>query len=140
MIDFKSKLGRKAMRHLKKEYFVWLTTVDSSGTPQPRPVWFILEGDTLLMYSQPSAFKLKHIVNNPNVSLHFNTPDEKGEEDVVVFSGKAKIDTKALPVNKNKAYMRKYRAGITALGATPEQFTGAYTTAVRIQLTSLRGW
>lgn len=140
MIDFKSKLGRKAMRHLKQEYFIWLTTVDSKGTPQPRPVWFVLEGDTLLMYSQPSAFKLKHIVNNPNVSLHFNTPDPKVEEDVIVFSGKAKIDTKAGAVNKNNIYMRKYRAGIKALGSTPQEFTQAYSTAIRIKLTSLRGW
>jgi PPOX class probable F420-dependent enzyme len=140
MIDFKSKLGRKAMRHIKGEYFVWLTTVDSGGGPQPRPVWFILEADTLLMYSQPGAFKLKHIINNPNVSLHFNTPDPKGEEDVIVFSGVAKIDPKARPANKNNIYMRKYRAGIKALGFTPQQFTQAYSTALRITPTSLRGW
>jgi PPOX class probable F420-dependent enzyme len=140
MIDFKSKLGRKAMRHLKKEYFVWLTTVDSKGMPQPRPVWFVIEGDSLLLYSQPAAFKLKHIVNNPNVSLHFNTPDSKGEEDVVVFGGKAKIDPKAGPCNKNGIYMRKYRKGIVQLGSNPQQFAGEYSTAVRIKFTSLRGW
>lgn len=140
MIDFKSKLGRKALRHLKREYFIWLTTIDSSGTPQPRPVWFILEGDSLLMYSQPGAFKLKHILNNPNVSLHFNTPDAKGEEDVIVFNGVAKIDPKAAAVNKNSAYMGKYRAGIKGLSSTPQKFTEEYSTAVRIKLTSLRGW
>lgn len=140
MIDFKSKLGRKAMRHLKREYFAWLTTIDASGRPQPRPVWFILEGDTLLIYSQPGAFKLKHIINNPNVSLHFNTPDAKGEEDVIVFSGTAMIDPKAELVHKNSEYMRKYRTGIKTLGATPQQFTQAYSTAIRITLTSLRGW
>lgn len=140
MIDFKSKLGRKAMRHLKQEYFIWLTTVDSSGTPQPRPVWFILEGDSILIYSQPSAFKLKHILNNPNVALHFNTPDSKGEEDVIVFSGVAKIDPKIQPVNKNNAYLRKYREGIKSLSSTPQKFTEEYSTPVRIKLTSLRGW
>jgi PPOX class probable F420-dependent enzyme len=140
MIDFKSKLGRKALRHLKQEYFVWLTTVDTKGTPQPRPVWFVLEGDSLVIYSQPSAFKLKHILNNPNVSLHFNTPDPKGEEDVIVFSGLARIDAKAEPVNKNNMYMRKYRGGIKGLGSTPQQFTQEYSTMIRIKLTSLRGW
>ncbi|MCB0102445.1 MAG: TIGR03667 family PPOX class F420-dependent oxidoreductase [Anaerolineales bacterium] len=140
MIDFKSKLGRKAMRHLKQEYFIWLTTTASNGTPQPRPVWFVLEGDTLLIYSQPGAYKLKHIINNPNVSLHFNTPDPKGEEDVIVFTGTAKIDPKANLVNKNNAYLRKYRTGITGLNSTPQQFTQDYSTAIRIQLTSLRGW
>lgn len=140
MIDFKSKLGRKAVRHLKKEYFIWLTTVDSKGGPQPRPVWFTLEGDSLIVYSQPGAFKLKHILNNANVALHFNTQDPKGEEDVLIFSGSAKIDPKAGPVNKNGAYMRKYRAGIKRLGATPQKFADEYSTAMRIKLTSLRGW
>ena len=140
MIDFKSKLGRKAMRHLKQEYFIWLTTVDSSGTPQPRPVWFTLEGDSILLYSQPSAFKLRHIVNNPNVALHFNTADPKGEEDLIIFKGTAKIDSKAEPVNKNGAYMRKYREGIKGLSSSPQKFAEEYSTAVRIKLTSLRGW
>lgn len=140
MIDFKSKLGRKALRHLKQEYFIWLTTVDSKGTPQPRPVWFVLEGDSLVVYSQPSAFKLKHILNNPNVSLHFNTPDLKGEDDVIVFSGVAKIDPKGESVNKNGPYLRKYRSGIKGLNSTPQQFTQTYSTTIRIKLTSLRGW
>ncbi|MBK6794991.1 MAG: TIGR03667 family PPOX class F420-dependent oxidoreductase [Anaerolineales bacterium] len=140
MIDFKSKLGRKALRHLKQEYFIWFTTVDAHGTPQPRPVWFVLEGDTLVLYSKPDAFKLKHIVNNPQVSLHFNTPDPKGEEDVIVFGGVAKIDPKAEAVNKNNAYVRKYRSGIKGLSSSPQKFAEEYSTAVRIKLTSLRGW
>ena len=78
MLDFKTKFGRFAMKSIKSEYFVWLTTVDSKGTPQPRPVWFIWENDTFLIYSQAKAHKLKHIQNNPNVSLHFNSADEKG--------------------------------------------------------------
>jgi len=140
MIDFTSKLGRKAKHRLKQEYFIWLTTVDSQGAPQPRPVWFILDDDTLLLYSQPGAFKLKHIINNPGVALHFNTPDAKGEEDVVIFKGEAHIDPKTPPATKVSAYLRKYREGIKGLGATPEKFAAEYSTAVRIKLISLRGW
>jgi PPOX class probable F420-dependent enzyme len=140
MVDFTSKLGKKAKRHLKQEYFIWLTTIDSNGTPQPRPVWFIVEEDSILVYSQPSGFKLKHIINNPNVALHFNTTDPKGEEDVLIFKGVAKIDPKAQPANKAPAYLRKYRTGIKGLNSDPESFAKAYSTAVRIKLTSLRGW
>lgn len=140
MIDFKSKLGRKALKHLKQEYFIWLTTVDSTGAPQPRPVWFIFEQDSVLIFSQPSAFKLKHIVNNPNVALHFNTADPKGEEDLIIFKGTAKIDTKAQRANKTPAYLRKYRTGIKGLNSDPEAFGQEYSTAIRIKLTSLRGW
>lgn len=140
MIDFTSKLGRKAKRHLKQEYFIWLTTVDSNGSPQPRPVWFIWQDDSILVYSQPSAFKLRHIINNPHVSLHFNTPDAKGEEDVIVLGGVARIDPNAKPANKLPAYLRKYRAGIKGLKSEPEPFAKEYSTAIRITLTSLRGW
>ena len=140
MIDFTSKLGRKAKRHLKQEYFIWLTTVDSSGAPQPRPVWFIWEDDSILIYSQPSAFKLRHIINNANVSLHFNAADPKGEEDIIIFKGTAQVDTKVRPANEAPAYLRKYRSGIKGLGGTPQTFAKEYATAIRIKLTSLRGW
>ena len=140
MLDLNSKLWRVAKKHLKKEYFVWLTTVDSKGTPQPRPVWFIWDGDSFLIYSQAKAFKLKHIRKNPQVALHFNTQDELGEERVIIFSGKARVDKKSTPADKHGAYMKKYRIGITRLGATPEQFAGEYSAAIRITPTKLRGW
>ena len=73
MLDLSTKFGRIAKKHLKSEYFIWLTTVDSTGTPRPRPVWFIWQDDTVLIFSQAKAFKVKHIKNNPKVSLHFNT-------------------------------------------------------------------
>jgi PPOX class probable F420-dependent enzyme len=142
MIDFNSELGRKAKKHLKQEYFIWLTTVDSHNTPQPRPVWFIFEKDSILIFSQPQAFKVKHIAHNPNVSLNFNTLDEKGEEDLIIFHGKASLVSNAQPANKASAYLRKYRTGIKSLSSssTPEQFAKEYSIAIRISLDSLRGW
>ena len=140
MIDLNTKFGRFAKKHLKSEYFVWLTTVDANGTPQPRPVWFIWEADTVLIFSQAKAHKLKHILNNPNVSLHFNTEDEKGEKRLVIFTGTAKIDTKSPSADKLSAYIRKYKSGIIDLNSTPEQFGREYSVAIRITLTNLRGW
>ncbi len=140
MIDFKTKFGRFARKTIQGQYFVWLTTVDSKGTPQPRPVWFIWENDSFLVYSQPKAFKLKHIRKNPQVALHFNTEDELGEKRMIIFSGKAKIDRKCPPTHKHRSYMKKYKSGIARLGATPEQFAGEYAVAIRITPTNLRGW
>ena len=140
MIDLKSKFGRFARKVVQGEYFIWLTTVDSKGTPQPRPVWFVWDNDSFLVYSQPKAFKLEHIRKNPQVALHFNTEDDLGEKRFIVFSGKAKIDKKTSPANKNRAYLKKYKSGIARLGATPAQFAGEYAIAIRITPTKLRGW
>ena len=139
MSDPKTKLESKAKSVIKKEYVIWLTTVDINGTPQPRPVWFIWDNDAFLIYSKPTAHKLKHIGENGNVSLHFNT-DETGDKDVIVYIGKAELDTNAAPPNKVPAYLRKYRKGIKDIGMTVEQFTSEYSVAIRIKPTSLRGW
>jgi PPOX class probable F420-dependent enzyme len=108
--------------------------------PQPRPVWFIWDDDTFLIFSQPNAHKVKHISKNPNVALHFNTTDEKGEQRVVIFTGPATIDKDCPPAHKIRAYMRKYKTGITGLNSTPEEFSREYSTAIRIKPANLRGW
>jgi PPOX class probable F420-dependent enzyme len=140
MLDFNTKFGRFTKKHLKSEYFIWLTTVDSTGTPQPRPVWFIWENDTILIYSQAKAYKLKHIQNNPNVSLHFNSADAQGEKRLIMFTGTAVIDKNTPPTNKLRAYTRKYKSGITNLNMTADQFAKEYSVAIRITPTNLRGW
>jgi len=139
MLDFNTKFGRFAKKQIKSEYFVWLTTVDSKGTPQPKPVWYVWENDSFLIYSKAKAFKLKHIQKNPSVSLHFNTADEKGEQRLIIFTGIAKIDPQALPTNKHHAYMRKYKSGIISLNSTPAQFAAEYSVAIRVSPTNLRG-
>jgi len=139
MIDFKTKFGRYAMKHIKSRYFVWMTTVDSSGTPQPKPVWFLWENDSFLIYSQANAYKLKHIQKNPNVALNFNTEDENGEQRLIIITGTAKLDKKCPPSDKHRAYMRKYKKGMIELDFTPKQFADDYSVALRVTPTKLRG-
>ncbi len=141
MLDLTSKFGLFAKRRLKSEYFIWLTTVDSNNTPQPRPVWFIWENDSILIFSQAKVHKVKHIQKNPQVSLHFNTEDVQGDKGVIVLTGKATIDKDCPPANKIRAYLRKYKSGIANLNspATPEQFSAEYSVAIRIAPTNLRG-
>ena len=139
MIDKKAKLYSKARKLIKREYVIWLTTVASDFAPQPRPVWYIWDKDSFLIFSQPHAHKVKHIQSHPNVSLHFNT-DETGDRDVIVYVGKAQIDPNTPPAHKVRAYLKKYKTGIQDLGSTPEEFSQEYSVAIRITPTSLRGW
>jgi len=74
------------------------------------------------------------------VSLHFNTTDEVGEKDVIVFVGEAVLDKKYPSAHKVKAYLKKYKTGILGLNMTPEGFSEEYSTAIRIKPTEVRGW
>ena len=139
MIDFTTEFCQQAKKHLEEEYFIWFTTVSKDLTPQPRPVWFIWEDDSFLIFSQPDAYKVTHAKVHPNVALHFNT-DEKADKNVIVFLGVAKIDLNAPPAHKVPAYFKKYKSGIEELGMTPEAFSQEYSLTLRVEPTKLRGW
>jgi PPOX class probable F420-dependent enzyme len=137
-MDFESRLGRRAVRKLKRELIVWLTSVDDQGRPQPRPVWFHWNGEDLLIFSQPHAGKIRQIAARPQVALHFNS-DEAGNE-VVVLLGEARLVQQPLAPDRTKAYLRKYRAGIVDLEMTPDSFQAEYSVPILVRPTVLRGF
>ena len=139
MVDLNSDFGRAVKQHLEKQHVIWLTTVDSHLTPQPRPVWFIWEQDSFLIFSQAKAHKVAHIKRNPNVALHFNT-DESGDQHVIVFTGEASIDVDCRPAHHVPAYFEKYKDDIAGLDMTPEGFSSEYSVAIRIRPAEVRGW
>jgi len=140
MIDFTSDFGKTVKRHINEDYFIWLTTIDSNLTPQPRPVWFIWEDDSFLIFSEPKAHKVRHVMKHPNVALHFNTADRKGEKDVIVMIGTAVIDPSVLPAYRVPAYVKKYKIGIADLKMSPEKMGEQYSVAIRVKPISVRGW
>ena len=138
MIDLTTKLGLRAKERLASETVIWLTTVDTHGTPQPRPVWFVWDEDAIVIYSQAKAKKLQHIRQNPNVSLHFDSGAHG--EDIQVFLGTAEIVENPIPANQNTAYIDKYRRGIHGLGYTEQVFAKEYAVEIRMTPTRLRSF
>jgi PPOX class probable F420-dependent enzyme len=130
------KLNSSAKKLLNTETIIWLTTVGGDGTPQPRPVWFVLDGDDVLIYSQPKAAKVAHIRKQPNVALHFNADKWGSDETVVVLTGTATLETPQDP--QLAAYIRKYKEDMAELGMTPEQFATSYSMPIRIKVSSAR--
>ena len=74
-IDTSTEFGARVEQRLADERIIWLVTTDREGAPQPSPVWFIWDGESALMYSQPNTPKLRNIEANPRVSLHFNSDE-----------------------------------------------------------------
>jgi PPOX class probable F420-dependent enzyme len=137
MIDTTTEFGRRVARRLREEQVIWLTTVGKDNTPQPRPVWFLWDSETFLIYSQPNAHKLRHIARHPKVAINLNS-DHQGE-DVVVFAGEAHIAEDAPPANQVWEYAEKYQAGFVAIGMSAEEFAHSYSVAIRVTPTNLRG-
>ena len=136
-IDTGSEFGARAVRRLTDDTIGWLTTVSADGTPQPSPIWFLWDGETVLIYSQPNTPKLRHIAANPRVSLNLDGNGRGG--DIVILTGEARIDDAAPSSAALPSYQAKYAAGIRQLGMTADSFAQAYSVPIRFTPAKLRG-
>jgi PPOX class probable F420-dependent enzyme len=138
VLDLDSPAGARADRRLRTEQILWLTTVRADGQPQASPVWFVWDGETFLIFSQPDAQKLRNLAANPRVAVHVDT-DEAGE-DVVTIDGTAAVDPDVPSSDQLEEYQVKYREGIQAIGTTPAELARDYSVAIRIRPTRVRTW
>jgi PPOX class probable F420-dependent enzyme len=136
-IDTSTDFGKRIANQLVHDEILWLTTVDANNVPQPVPVWFIWDGETILFYSQPNKPKLRNIERNPRVSMNFNT-EPMGEE-VGVLIGTIAVDPSAPLANKNPGYLAKYGEGIIRIGMTNDTYSESYTVPLRFTPEKLRG-
>jgi len=137
MFDTSTEYGQRVARRLQIERIVWLTTVDGQNRPQPRPVWFLWDGESFLIYSRPNTAKLQHILHNPNVTLNLDGDGMGG--DIIVISGVSTVDEAGLPAESIPEYVEKYNSGFGRIGLTTAQFSEVYSVVVRVTPTSLRG-
>jgi PPOX class probable F420-dependent enzyme len=138
MVDFSSPLAKKIANRLQEDSIIWLTTVDAQSTPQPRPVWFHWDGETILIFSQKQAAKVRHIGRNHHVALNFNT-DPDGDN-VCVIIGDAYILQEPLPAERLQDYMNKYGERIRGMGMTSETMQTEYPIMILVTPKALRGF
>lgn len=138
LFDTTTEYGARVARRLQEEQIIWLTTVRADGLPQPSPVWFLWEGESALIYSQPNTQKVRNIERNPKVALHLDGNGRGG--DIVILEGEAQLLPDAPRADGVTAYVDKYRAGIAGIGIDPAGFAQEYSFAIRVTPKKLRGF
>lgn len=121
---------------LDDELIVWMTTVSPAGQPQTSPVWFLVQGESIVVYSLRGTPRTRNIAANPRVSLNLNS-NASGNE-VVIIEGHAEIVEDARPAHEEPDYVAKYEAAIEDLGMTPEAFAADYPVRIHVRPTRLR--
>jgi PPOX class probable F420-dependent enzyme len=137
--DRTTPFGQRVVKRLHEEPIIWLTTVDSKGTPQPTPVWFWWdeEKQNFLIYSLANAKRESHLRANPRVSLNFDGDKQGG--DIIVFTGNTEFSNDP-PADHHQPYVEKYREFLKRSFGTPENFAERYPVTLRIQPLSVRGY
>ena len=121
---------------LDDELVIWLTTVNAAGQPQTSPVWFLVEDESIVVYSLAQTPRTRNIAANPKVSLNLNSTPSGG--DVVIIEGRAEIVTDGRPAHEDEGYVAKYASAMDDLGMTPASFAADYPVRIHVQPTRLR--
>ena len=137
MLDFSTDFGKRAKERLEREPVAWLVTVDRDGTPQPSPIWYLWDGETCSIYSQPNTPKVRNVQRHPQTALHLEGDGKGGN--IIILVGEAAVDDTP-PADQNPAYLEKYATGIVNIGMTNASFAAAYSTPIRFRPTRLRGF
>jgi PPOX class probable F420-dependent enzyme len=138
VLDPSKPAHARASQRLGSEPIAWLTTVRADGQAQSSPVWFLWDGQTFLLYSQPGAQKVRNLAANPKVALHLG--DDGAGDDIVTVEGTATVEPGTPRADRVEAYLAKYREAIEALGYEPGPFARTYSIPIRVRPTRIRAW
>jgi len=138
MLDVTTEWGKHAEQRLRSNIIAWLTTVGGDGRPYTVPVWFLWEGKTILIFSQPQKQKLRNIHKNARITLALD--DTKQGDDVVIVEGTAELLNDPPVSVVLPAYVEKYGALIQSMGWTPESMAADYSQGIRVTPTKFRSW
>jgi PPOX class probable F420-dependent enzyme len=116
---------------------VWLTTVGSDLTPQPNPVWFLWDDQSVLTYNRTDSARVAHIRGRPRVSLNFDGDGRGG--DIIVITGDARHAPDEPPSHEVEAYVEKYGERMIRVSGSLQKFSQEYPVPIRIFPSRIRG-
>lgn len=82
----------------------WLSTTTPAGAPHAAPVWGVVTGGTLYLYSERSTVKARNLAADPRVVVHL----ESGEEVLIVRGAAEDLGTPAQTPSVVAALAAKY--------------------------------
>ena len=138
MLDVTTEWGQHAEQRLRTNIIGWLTTVGSDGRPYTVPVWFLWDGNTVLIFSQPQKQKIRNLRNNARVTLALD--DTKEGEDVVIVEGTAELLENPEISVMLPEYVQKYGAMMQDMGWTPASMAADYSRGIRVTPTKFKSW
>ena len=129
--------GERVRQRLRDEQVIWFTTVGGDGTPQPNPVWFLWEDNSVLVYNRSDANLLAIYAAIPRCVCILTVTDAGATSWCWLGAHKC---WKVPPPHELPGYLDKYRESMTRVSGSPEAFSEAYPVPVRVDVARVRGF
>jgi PPOX class probable F420-dependent enzyme len=130
LLDLTKERDTHIDHHLRKHSIVWLISVRPDGRPHAVAVWFLWDGESVLIFSRPNNQKIRNLQHNANVLLAVD--DTHKGADPITIEGIATLLEPGQVDATLPAYVEKYKDGLKGIGSTPEQMAREYSQAIRI--------
>ncbi len=130
IFDLSKKRDAHVDQRLRDEVMVWLTTVRPDSRPHSVAVWFLWDGEAILIFSKPANQKIYNIQQNPNVLLAIDNTHNGA--DPITIEGQATLLTDSDVDTTLAAYAAKYGERMKGIKYTPEQMAAVYSQGIRI--------
>lgn len=117
-------------QRLREDVIVWLNTVRPDGRPHAVAVWFLWDGESILIFSKPANQKIYNIQQNPNVLIAIDNTHNGA--DPITIEGKATLLPDDAADVTLPAYVAKYGERMKGIRYTPEQMAAVYSQGIRI--------
>jgi len=124
-----SKLSEKARAFLEEKRFAVLATINSDGSPQLTTMWYVLEGDEIVMNTKAGRVKERNIRRDPRIAVCF----EEGYS-FITISGKVEIidDVETAQADIERVATR-YQGAEAAKKRMEEQFSKEQRVTLRLK-------
>jgi PPOX class probable F420-dependent enzyme len=127
---------------LRNGMIVWLGSVRPDGRPHFVPVWYIWDGEILLVLSQPGTQKVRNLERDRRVAVALD--NTRVGRDVVLLEGEATLMTvPSAEVSASgavTAYLEKYADLLVEMEWSPDEYVADYSQAILIQPTRFIAW
>ena|SRR5713101_7207563 len=130
MLDPTNPKNAHIEERLRNDLMIWLSSVRPDGRPHIVPVWFLWDGESILIFSQPHTQKIRNLRYNPNVMLALD--DTRSGNDVVMFEGKAELLNEPTVNTTMAAYATKYDSLLRSMGWDAATMAAAHSLPIRI--------
>ena len=130
VLDLTQKRHAHIDQRLHNDDVICIKSVRPDGRPHSVVVWFLWEGESVLIFSRPKNQKVLNIQQNKNVVLALDNTNNGA--DPITIEGTATLLAHGEVDATLEAYVKKYGDGIKGIGFTPEQMAATYSQAIRI--------
>ncbi len=134
ILDLTKERDTHINERLHNDIVIWLNSVHPAGKPHAVVVWFLWDGETILIFSRPNSQKVRNLQKNPHVLLAVDNTN--GGSDPITLEGTATLLAPGEADTTHGAFVKKYGERIKEeIGSTPEQMAAEYSQPIRITLT-----